>query len=59
MYSNLELDNRIAAEELWVRYAGDGIVVDAYYYDNFSPLMNLKYYLTKVRRQVKRLYGAL
>ena len=59
IYSHLDVDDQIAAEELWVGYDGDGMVISNYHYDNFFPLVNLQYYLTKRKRQVKRLYSDL
>ena len=59
VYSNLNDDDQIASEELWIGFDGGDMVINSYWEDNFFPLINIKSYLTKRRKQVKKLYSDL
>lgn len=56
VYSILNRDDQIASEELWVGFDGGDMVINSYWEDNFYPLINIKDFLTKRRKQVKKLY---
>lgn len=59
VYSYLNIDEQLAAEELWIGFGMLGMIIDTYHYNKFYPLVNLKGYLTKSREHVKNLYGEI
>ena len=59
MYSYLNIDEQLAAEELWIGIGMLGVAIDTYHHNKFYPLVNLKGYLTESREHVKNLYGEI
>ena len=59
VYSYLNIDEQLAAEELWIGIGMLGVAIDTYHHNKFYPLVNLKGYLTESREHVKNLYGEI
>ena len=59
VYSYLNIDEQLAAEELWIGFGMLGVAIDTYHHNKFYPLVNLKGYLTESREHVKNLYGEI
>lgn len=59
VYSYLNIDEQLAAEELWIGIGMLGVAIDTYHHNKFYPLVNLKGYLTESRESVKNLYGEI
>lgn len=51
VYSHLNIDEQLDAQELWIGFSRGGVVIDTYHNNKFYPVLILKEYLTKSKKQ--------